>query len=124
MVYLRDHVNMIHCDIKADNFLIDGAWTVKMGNFGFSAFLKPGQHKTNHSGFLMGTLRYMSPEVFTSLAYTKASDVYALAFVLFELFTEQEFFKKHTATKKFIKYVAIEKGKSLFVRKPSFAIVI
>jgi serine/threonine-protein kinase len=75
---------VIHRDLKLENVLVDATGAVKLTDFGIAKV-----HDAPESTRLVGTPRYMAPELFAGAKATRASDVYALGDVLFELFTGQ-----------------------------------
>jgi len=80
---------VIHRDIKTSNIFLTGNNTVKLGDFGISRVLE----STNEAAMtVVGTPYYMSPEVWESKPYTFKSDVWALGWVLYELWTLQHAF--------------------------------
>ncbi|KAG8991627.1 hypothetical protein FRB93_002614 [Tulasnella sp. JGI-2019a] len=90
MLYIHGK-NVIHGDLKRVNILIDDALKARIADFGLSEIK---QHATSSmvtrnshiasSG--AGTLRYMSPEALHGVI-DKASDVYAFAMTIYEIFT-------------------------------------
>jgi serine/threonine protein kinase/WD40 repeat protein len=80
---------VIHRDVKPANLLLDARGNLWMTDFGLAQV--HGQPGLTHSGDLLGTLRYMSPE--QALArhglVDHRSDVYSLGATLYELLTLQ-----------------------------------
>jgi WD40 repeat protein/serine/threonine protein kinase len=73
---------VLHRDIKPANLLLDPQGTVWVADFGLAKM--EDQPNLTHSGDLVGTLRYMAPEVFNGKADAR-SEVYALGLTLYEL---------------------------------------
>ena len=74
---------IIHRDIKPSNLLLDGNGIVWITDFGLA---KTGDHGLTHTGDVLGTIRYMSPERFGGQCDVRA-DVYSLGLTLYELLT-------------------------------------
>lgn len=77
--------NIIHRDLKLDNFKTSDAGIVKLYDFGISS--ASGTHVTTQN---RGTLDYAAPELFTpNGVVTRASDVYSLGICCWKLATNQ-----------------------------------
>ena len=81
---------VIHRDIKPSNLILDAAGVVWVTDFGLA---KTGDHGMTHSGDILGTIRYMSPERFTGQCDVRA-DIYSLGLTLYELLTLQPAFRE------------------------------
>jgi len=86
MAYLH-RKNVLHCDLKTSNILIDQAGGVRVTDFGLAVTSVPDRELGAAPG--LGTLRYMAPEVVRREPYGPATDVYGFALVLFELITRE-----------------------------------
>src|SRR6266480_5035870 len=74
---------LIHRDIKPQNILVGGRDQAYLADFGLTK--APGDSgRLTKTGQFVGTLDYISPEQIRGEPATKASDVYALAGVLYE----------------------------------------
>jgi serine/threonine protein kinase len=74
---------IIHRDIKPGNLILDTTGNVWVTDFGLA---KTGDGGVTHTGDILGTVRYMSPERFRGQCDVRA-DVYALGMTLYELAT-------------------------------------
>ncbi|HEV3341471.1 MAG TPA: serine/threonine-protein kinase, partial [Pirellulales bacterium] len=74
---------IIHRDIKPGNLILDTTGNVWVTDFGLA---KTGDGGMTHTGDILGTIRYMSPERFRGQCDVRA-DVYALGMTLYELLT-------------------------------------
>jgi serine/threonine protein kinase len=79
--YLHNN-NVVHCDIKGANILVDEYGRVCLADFGCS------KEVGNVAGRqLSGTPNYMAPEVINSIQYTKEGDIWSLGCTLLEMLT-------------------------------------
>jgi serine/threonine protein kinase/tetratricopeptide (TPR) repeat protein len=74
---------IIHRDIKPANLILDTTGNVWVTDFGLA---KTGDGGMTHTGDILGTVRYMSPERFRGQCDVRA-DLYALGMTLYELLT-------------------------------------
>ena len=82
--YLHAH-NVVHCDIKGGNILVDESGNVKLADFGCSYRM---QHdKTMSMVELKGTPYFMAPEVFKTCKYGKKGDIWALGCTVIQMLT-------------------------------------
>lgn len=73
---------IIHRDIKPANILFTGDGILKVSDFGIAKIVESTGRSTNT---VIGTPAYMAPEQFTGKQLSEATDLYALATVLYEL---------------------------------------
>ena len=76
--YLHEkcEIQVIHCDIKPENILMDDKGYVKIANFGLAKLLMPNQSKT-YTG-IRGTRGYVTPEWHRNMPITVKADVYSV----------------------------------------------
>ena len=92
MSYLHSH-NIIHRDLKPENILLDDFLHPKLADFGFSKFTDSSQENLQSVMGTKGTPIYMSPEIWEKAEYSNACDVYAFAFIVYEIMTLEEPYK-------------------------------
>ncbi|KAJ8759953.1 hypothetical protein K2173_010809 [Erythroxylum novogranatense] len=83
--YLHEEctTQIMHCDIKPQNILLDENLTAKISDFGVSKLLKADQIRTTTA--VRGTRGYLAPEWFRSVPVTVKVDVYSYGILLLEL---------------------------------------
>jgi serine/threonine-protein kinase len=89
---------MVHCDIKPDNIMVDSDGTLKVTDLGLcrSLTLVKGED-ANKADEILGTPAYMSPEqVYGSDKLDCRSDIYSLGATLYHLVTGQMLFQGKT----------------------------
>jgi serine/threonine-protein kinase len=88
---------IIHRDIKPANIIIaepsPGERTAKIADFGVAKFIS---HDITHSGTMIGTPNYMSPEQIQGLPMDGQSDQFSLAVVVYELLSGKRPFAADT----------------------------
>lgn len=83
---------IVHRDIKPGNIMLDSKNRIKILDFGIARSYLIDQNLTA-PGAIVGTLKYMAPEVALGGKATKQSDIYSLGLVLFEMLTGAVIFK-------------------------------
>ncbi len=81
--------NVVHCDIKAANVMIDKGGQIYLGDFGIARHAE--SDVTAMPG--AGTPAYMAPEQILGKTVTRETDIYALGVLLFELLTGKRPFR-------------------------------
>ncbi|XP_047334111.1 G-type lectin S-receptor-like serine/threonine-protein kinase LECRK1 [Impatiens glandulifera] len=87
ILYLHEEceTQIIHCDIKSQNILMDEYRSIKISDFGLAKFLKYDQTRTYTA--VRGTKGYIAPEWHKNLPVTVKADVYSFGIVLLEIIT-------------------------------------
>ncbi|KAJ8565196.1 hypothetical protein K7X08_007772 [Anisodus acutangulus] len=87
LVYLHEEciMQIIHCDIKPQNILLDDYHVARISDFGLSKLLMINQSRTNTN--IRGTRGYVAPEWFRNSPVTVKVDVYSFGVLLLEIIT-------------------------------------
>lgn len=85
LCYLHEECStqIIHCDIKPQNVLLDESLTAKIADFGIAKLLRKDQTRTTTK--IRGTRGYVAPEWFRNMPITVKVDVYSFGILLLEL---------------------------------------
>ena len=75
-------LNIIHRDLKPDNIILDKYLFQKLSDFCLSVRLND---KSYYEKEIVGTPSFISPEIFSSLIYSKSCDVYAFGMLVYEV---------------------------------------
>ncbi|KAF5800223.1 putative protein kinase RLK-Pelle-SD-2b family [Helianthus annuus] len=74
---------VIHCDIKPQNILLDDCYNAKISDFGLAKLLMMDQSRTSTG--IRGTKGYVAPEWFRNTPVTVMVDVYSFGVLLLEM---------------------------------------
>ena len=77
--------HIIHRDIKPHNILVTGDGHAKVTDFGIARAVSSAT--VTHTGDIIGSVHYLSPEQAKGLPSNEQSDIYSLGIVLYELIT-------------------------------------
>lgn len=87
--------NIIHCDIKPHNILINKNMTPKIADFGIARMVT--SQTMVYTSSVIGSVHYLSPEQAGGAPVTAQSDIYSLGVVLYEMLTGHVPFDGKTA---------------------------
>lgn len=76
---------IIHRDIKAHNIMVTDSGRIKIVDFGIA--LDANSERVTRTDMLIGSPQYVSPELINQEEPSKASDIYALGILLYEMLT-------------------------------------
>jgi serine/threonine protein kinase len=84
-LYLHEECStqIIHCDIKPQNILIDDYYNARISDFGLAKLLAINQSQTKTA--IRGTKGYVAPEWFRNTPVTVKVDVYSFGVLLLEI---------------------------------------
>ncbi|KAA8549592.1 hypothetical protein F0562_001390 [Nyssa sinensis] len=86
LLYLHEEcgTQIIHCDIKPQNILLDDYYNARISDFGLAKLLMINQSHTS-TATIRGTKGYFAPEWFRSTPITVKVDVYSFGVLLLEI---------------------------------------
>ncbi|WP_437896219.1 protein kinase domain-containing protein [Sorangium sp. So ce124] len=86
-VRVAHRAGIVHRDLKPENALVTRAGLVKVVDFGIAKRIRrqPAGHTSSDPFANIGTVHYMAPEQMLGDGATKASDVYAIGMILYEM---------------------------------------
>jgi tetratricopeptide (TPR) repeat protein/TolB-like protein/predicted Ser/Thr protein kinase len=93
---------IVHRDLKPQNVLIDRQGHAYVSDFGLAKSLESASAMMTHTGDILGTPRYMSPEQVRGEPADHRSDLYALGLMLYEMATGDIPFKGESASQTMI----------------------
>ena len=84
-------LGIVHRDLKPENLMLvrqsDGRRLIRILDFGLAKLYEPTEAPLTHTGAILGTPSYLSPEGARGQAATPPSDVYSLATIAYECFS-------------------------------------
>ncbi|KAI3996680.1 hypothetical protein MKX01_042371 [Papaver californicum] len=85
LMYLHEECSnqIIHCDIKPQNILLDDSFTARISDFGLAKLLMTNQTRTLTG--IRGTRGYVAPEWFRNAPISAKVDVYSFGVMLLEI---------------------------------------
>ncbi|KAL5972457.1 hypothetical protein ACLOJK_021868 [Asimina triloba] len=85
LAYLHEECRecILHCDIKPENILLDGAFCPKIADFGMAKLL--GREFSRVLTTMRGTFGYLAPEWLEGVAITAKADVYSYGMMVLEI---------------------------------------
>ncbi|XP_020221757.1 G-type lectin S-receptor-like serine/threonine-protein kinase LECRK4 [Cajanus cajan] len=85
LLYLHEECDqqIIHCDIKPQNVLLDSSYTAKISDFGLAKLLMKDKTRTNTNA--RGTMGYMAPEWLKNAPVSSKVDIYSFGVMLLEI---------------------------------------
>ncbi|KAM4073104.1 hypothetical protein ACB094_11G192000 [Castanea mollissima] len=86
LMYLHEECStqIIHCDIKPQNILLDEYYTPRIADFGLAKLLLAEQTRAARTG-IRGTIGYFAPEWFRKASISVKVDVYSFGVMLLEI---------------------------------------
>eukprot|EP00727_Mastigamoeba_balamuthi_P012937 m51a1_g8266 putative serine threonine kinase (1615) ;mRNA; r:28556-34364 len=92
MAYLHYHEpQIVHCDLKSSNVLVDSSMNAKVCDFGLTVFLEKdrGDASSNSKSrdSAIGSLFWTAPEVLSGAPCTTKSDVFSFGVIIWETIT-------------------------------------
>jgi protein phosphatase len=80
---------IVHCDIKPDNFIIDNQGRIKLIDFGSSQIGSDESDFSAQETLGLGTLNYSAPELFYGQKNNHKSELFSLAVLTYQLLTNR-----------------------------------
>src|SRR5664279_5536520 len=92
------HLGIIHRDLKPENLMLIqnkvGSSQLRVLDFGLAKHYESAELALTHTGAILGTPSYLSPEGARGQAATSRSDVYSLAIIAYECLVGQPPFRE------------------------------
>lgn len=107
-MFFAHKAGILHRDLKPENIMLLEDGHVKVCDFGLVKFVgkNNSQYATlTETGFLIGTVSYLSPEQCQGKAPDERSDIYALGCILYEMLSGQRPFDADTSVAVIYKHI-------------------
>ncbi len=98
---------LVHRDIKPSNIIVGAGDRAVLTDFGLVRGAEQASLSTGSTGGILGTPEYIPPEVWEGQPATKASDIYALACVVYEMLLGHPLFAADTGAAVMRKHVLV-----------------
>ncbi len=87
--YAHNRANVIHCDLKPANLMVNQRGDLKVTDFGIARNLSDSVSRLTLEQGRSGTLVYMSPQLLNGERCTRLDDIYSLGASIYELLTSK-----------------------------------
>src|SRR5437588_8161022 len=87
--YAHARANVIHCDLKPTNLMVNQRGDLKVTDFGIARSLSDSVSRLTLEQGRSGTLIYMSPQQLNGERCTHLDDIYSLGATIYELLTSK-----------------------------------
>jgi len=87
--YAHSHANVVHCDLKPANLMVNQRGDLKVADFGIARSLSDSVSRLTMEQGRSGTLIYMSPQQLDGERATHLDDIYSLGASVYELLTSK-----------------------------------
>src|SRR5215510_13477186 len=87
--YAHTRANIIHCDLKPANLMVNQRGNLKISDFGIARSLTDSVSRLTLEHGRSGTLAYMSPQQLNGERCTHLDDIYSLGASIYELLTSK-----------------------------------
>src|SRR5204862_2891239 len=87
--YAHSHANVVHCDLKPANLMVNQRGDLKVADFGIARSLSDSVNRLTVEQGRSGTLIYMSPQQLDGERATHLDDIYSLGASVYELLTSK-----------------------------------
>jgi serine/threonine protein kinase/Tfp pilus assembly protein PilF len=87
--YAHHRANVVHCDLKPANFMVNQRGDLKITDFGIARSLSDSVSRLTIEKGQSGTLVYMSPQQLNGERCTHLDDIYSLGASIYELLTSK-----------------------------------